>query len=68
MIEWFLYSSTSAHFILFESNFVNMTLSNYGQVETTKSKAPLFMVTSGIVLKSLILRKRSPKLLYQNYG
>ena len=50
MIEWFLDSSTSAHFILFESNFVNMTLSNYGQVETTKSKAPLFMVTSGTVL------------------
>ena len=50
MIEWFLDSSTSAHFILFESNFVNMTLSNYGQVETTKSKALLFMVTSSTVL------------------
>jgi len=27
-----------------------MTLSNCGQVKITKSKAPLFIVTSGIVL------------------
>jgi len=50
VIEWFLDSGTSAYFILFESDFVNMTLSNYGQVETTKSKAPLFMVISGTIL------------------
>jgi len=35
---------------LFESDFVNITLGNYGQVETTNSKAPLFIVASSTVL------------------
>ena len=47
---WFLNSSASVYFILFESDFVNMTLGNYGQVETANSKAPLFIVASGTVL------------------
>jgi len=32
--EWFLDSGASTHFTPFESDFVDMTLSNYGQVET----------------------------------
>ena len=28
--EWFLNSSTSTHFTPFESNFINITLGNYG--------------------------------------
>ena len=47
---WFLNSSASVYFILFEFDFVNMTLGNYGQVETANSKAPLFIVASGTVL------------------
>ena len=69
--EWFLDSSISAHFTLFESNFINITLDNHDQVETVNSKALLFIVASSTVLiehKSLILRKRLLKLLYQNYG
>ena len=48
--EWFLDSSASTHFTLFKSDFVNMTLGNYGWVETTNSKALLFMVSSGTIL------------------
>jgi len=48
--EWFLDSGTSTYFTPFESDFVNMTLGNYGQVETANSKAPLFMVASDTVL------------------
>jgi len=48
--EWFLDSSTSAHFTSFESDFVSMTQGNYGRIETANSKAPLFMVTVGTVL------------------
>ena len=48
--EWFLDSNISAHFTLFESDFVNMIPDNYGQVETTNSKAPLFMIASGTIL------------------
>jgi len=48
--EWFLDSGASTHFTLFEFDFVNMTLDNYGQVEIADSKAPLFMVASGTVL------------------
>ena len=43
-------SSIFAHFTLFESNFVDITLSNYGQVETTNSKTLLFIVVSDTVL------------------
>ena len=69
--EWFLYSSTSVYFTPLKSNFVNITLDNYSQVETVNSKAPLFIVASNTVLiehKSLILRKRLLKLLCQNYS
>jgi len=48
--EWFLDSSTSAHFTPFESDFVSITQGNYGCVETANSKAPLFMVSVGTVL------------------
>ena len=48
--EWFLDSSISAHFTLFESDFVNMILDKYGWVKTVNSKEPLFMVASGTVL------------------
>ena len=48
--KWFLDSSVSIHFTLFESNFVDMTPGNYGQVETANSKVLLFMVASGTVL------------------
>jgi len=48
--EWFLNSSISAHFIPFESDFVDMTLGNYSWVETANSKASLFIVASGTVL------------------
>jgi len=36
--EWFLDSNISAHFTLFESDFVNMIPDNYSQVETTNQK------------------------------
>ena len=48
--EWFLDSSASTHFTLFEFDFVNMILGNYSQVEIANLKAPLFMVASGTVL------------------
>jgi len=48
--EWFLDSSASAYFTLFESDFVDMTLGNYGQVETTNSEVSLFIVASNTVL------------------
>ena len=46
----FLDSSVSTHFTLFELDFVDITLGNYSQIETANSKAPLFIVASGIVL------------------
>jgi len=48
--EWFLNSSASAHFIPFESDFVDINLGYYGQVEITNSKVPLFIVASGTAL------------------
>jgi len=48
--EWFLDSGVFVYFTSFESNFVNVTLGNYGRVETTNSKAPLFIVTFSTVL------------------
>ena len=48
--EWFLYSSISVHFTLFESDFVNITLDNYGQIKTINSKVLLFIVAFNIVL------------------
>ena len=48
--EWFLDSGASTYFTLFESNFVNITLDNYSQVETVNSKVLLFIVASGTVL------------------
>ena len=35
-----------AYFTLFESNFIDMTLGNYGWIKTTNSKAPLFILKS----------------------
>ena len=49
-INKFLNFSTSAYLTLFESEFIDMTLNNYGWVETANSKALLFMVASGTVL------------------
>jgi len=48
--KWFLDSSASTHFTPLESDFVNMTLGNYSQVETTNLKALLFIVAFGTVL------------------
>ena len=48
--ELFLDSGASAYFTLFETDFVDITLSNYGWVETANFKALLFMVTSSTVL------------------
>ena len=48
--KWFLNSNASTHFILFESDFVDITLGYYGQVETTNSKVPLFIVASSTAL------------------
>ena len=48
--ELFLNSGASTYLTLFESNFIDITLSNYSQVETANSKVPLFMVSSGTVL------------------
>ena len=48
--EWFLEFGISTYFTPFESDFVDMTLGNYGQVETANSKVLLFMVASGTVL------------------
>ena len=48
--EWFLDSSIFAYFTLFESDFVNITLGNYGWVETTNSKLLLSMIASGTIL------------------
>jgi len=49
-IKKFLDSNTSAHFTLFEFNFINITLDNYGQVEITNLKVLLFMVTFSTIL------------------
>jgi len=40
----------SVHLTPFESDFVDMTPDNYGQVETTNSKIPLFIVAFSTVL------------------
>ena len=48
--EWFLDLSVSTHFTPFKSDFVNITLGNYSQVETTNSKVLLFIVASNTVL------------------
>ena len=48
--KWFLNLNVSTHFTLLEFDFVNMTLGNYGQVETANSKTPLFIVASGTIL------------------
>ena len=48
--EWFLDFGVSTHFTPFESDFVNITLGNYGQVKIANSKVLLFMVASGSVL------------------
>ena len=48
--EWFLDPSSFTQFTLFESNFVNITLDNYGHVEITNLKVLLFMVTFGTIL------------------
>jgi len=48
--EWFLYSNIFAYFISFEFNFIDMTLDNYGWVETANSKTLLFMVSSSTIL------------------
>ena len=46
----FLDSNASTHFTLFEFDFINITLDNYGQVEITNLKVLLFMVTFGTIL------------------
>ena len=48
--EQFLNSDASTYFTLFKSNFVNITLGNYGQVKTANLKVLLFIVTSGTIL------------------
>jgi len=48
--KWFLNSGIFTYFTLFEFNFVDITLDNYGQVETANLKISLFIVTSGTVL------------------
>jgi len=48
--EWFLNSGTSTYLTLFESNFIDITLSNYSQVETASLKVLLFIVSFGTVL------------------
>ena len=47
--KWFLDSSISIYFTLFESNFVDMTSDNYSQVKTVNSKVLLFIVASSII-------------------
>ena len=48
--KWFLDSGASTHFTPFESNFVNITLDNYGWIETANSKILLFIVVSSTIL------------------
>ena len=48
--KWFLNSGVSIYFTLFESDFVDMTSDNYDWVETTNSKALLYMVASSTIL------------------
>ena len=48
--KWFLDFGASTYFTLFESDFVDMTLSDYGWVKTTNLRAPLFIVASSPVL------------------
>ena len=43
-------SGVFVYFTSFESNFVDVTLGNYGWVETANSKVLLFMVASSTVL------------------
>jgi len=40
----------NTYFTLFESNFVDVALDNYDQVETANLKALLFMVASNTIL------------------
>jgi len=46
----FLDFNTSAHFTLFEFDFINIILDNYGQVEITNLKVLLFIVTFDTIL------------------
>ena len=46
----FLDFGVSTYFTPFESDFVDITLGNYGQVEIANLKASLFIVVSGTVL------------------
>ena len=48
--EWFLDSGASTDSTPFKSNFINMTLGNYGQVKIANLKKLLFMVASGTIL------------------
>jgi len=48
--EWFLDFGAFTHLSPFESDFINMTPGNYGQVKTANSKVLLFIVASGTVL------------------
>ena len=48
--KWFLNSGASTHFTLFKSDFIDMTPDNYDWVETTNSKALLFIVAYSTVL------------------
>ena len=43
-------SGTFIYFTLSESNFVDITLDNYGWVKTANSKALLFIVAFGTIL------------------
>jgi len=47
--EWFLDFGTSTYLTLFEFDFVDITLDNYGWVKTVNLKV-LFMITFGIIL------------------
>jgi len=48
--KWFLNSGASTHFTLFKSDFIDMTPDNYDWVETTNSKALLFIVAYSTIL------------------
>ena len=43
-------SNVSTQFTLFKSNFINITLGNYGQAETANLKVLLFIVAFSTVL------------------
>ena len=48
--KWFLDFDASTYFTLFESDFVDITLGDYGWVKTTNLKAILFIVAFSTVL------------------